>query len=417
MSKFLIEGGKRLSGGIDIQGSKNSALPILSACILTKKPVVIHNCPELSDTFAAIKILEALGCTVKREFDTVVVDASSADTYSIPDELMREMRSSIVFLGALVGRFKKAEFSAPGGCEIGLRPIDLHIKALKALGATVENEEGRIKCSIDNKLRGGQIVFGFPSVGATENAILAAVTAEGESVLENCAREPEISDLADFLNACGARIRGAGEGTITIEGVKSLGGAEYTVIPDRIVSATYMAAVAVTGGEAVLRGVIPAHLRPTIPVFLESGCGINVKGHELRITAPPELSRVSSIVTMPYPGFPTDAQAPVMAMLTVARGTSVFTENIFECRYKHVSELIRFGAKITVEGRMAVVEGVSSLYGATASAGDLRGGAALMVAALAARGHSEITDTHHIDRGYENPLKVFTELGADIRRE
>lgn len=417
MSKFLIEGGKRLSGSIDIQGSKNSALPILSACVLTEKPVIIHNCPDLSDIGAAIKILEALGCTVKREFDTVVVDASLADTYSIPDDLMREMRSSIVFLGALVGRFKKAEFSAPGGCEIGLRPIDLHIKALEALGATVENDEGRIKCSIENELRGGQIVFGFPSVGATENAILAAVTARGETVLENCAREPEISDLADFLNACGARIKGAGEGTITIEGVKSLGGAEYTVIPDRIVSATYMAAVAATGGNAVLRGVIPAHLRPVVPVFLESGCGINVKGHELRITAPPELSRVNSVVTMPYPGFPTDAQAPIMAMMTVARGTSVFTENIFECRYKHVSELLRFGAKITVEGRMAVVEGMPALYGATATAGDLRGGAALMVAALVAKGHSEITDIYHIDRGYENPLKVFRELGADIKRE
>ncbi len=416
MSKLIVEGGKRLSGSITIQGSKNSALPILSACVLTGKPTIIHNCPGLSDVDAAIKILVALGCKAKREFDTVVVDASGVNVSSIPDELMREMRSSIVFLGALIGRLGRAEFVAPGGCEIGLRPIDLHIKAMETLGVKVENTDGRISCFCPDGLKAGQIVFSFPSVGATENAILAAVTAKGTTILENCAREPEISDLADFLNACGARIRGAGEGTITVEGVSSLGGTEYTVIPDRIVSATYMAAVAAAGGEAVLKDVIPAHLRPIVPVFLESGCNINVKGHELMITSPPRLNRIKSLVTMPYPGFPTDAQAPIMAMTTIADGTSVFMENIFECRYKHVSELLRFGAKITVEGRMAVVEGVDRLYGACVSAGDLRGGASMIVEALAANGRSEISDINHIDRGYEKPEYWLSAIGADIKR-
>ena len=416
MSKFVIDGRRKLSGDIKIQGSKNSALPILSACVLTGKTVVIHNCPKLSDVDAAIKILENLGCNVRQENDSVIVDASGADTYSIPDDLMREMRSSVVFLGALLGRFGNAEFSAPGGCEIGLRPIDLHIKAVEELGVTVNNDMGRVKCSCPDGLKAGNIVFPFPSVGATENAILAAVLADGVTTLVNCAREPEISDLADFLNACGARIKGAGEGTIQIEGVKTLNGTEYTVIPDRIVATTYMAAVAATGGRAVLKGVIPAHLRPVMPVFMESGCSLVVKGHELLIESPPELSRISCIITMPYPGFPTDAQAPVMAMTTIAKGTSVFTENIFECRFKHVSELMRFGAKITVEGRMAVVEGVNSLYASSVTAGDLRGGAALVVAALAAEGVSEISDIHHIDRGYEELESQLSLLQANIKR-
>lgn len=416
MEKFIVTGKQKLAGRIHIQGSKNSALPILSACVLTGKPTVIHNCPMLSDVDAAIKILKELGCTVKREKNSVFVDAGAANVYSIPDDLMREMRSSIIFFGALIGRFGKAEFSAPGGCEIGLRPIDLHIKAMEALGVTVSNESGRVKCDCPNGLHADTVVFPFPSVGATENAILAASLAEGTTTLVNCAREPEISDLADFLNACGARIRGAGEGTVVIDGVKALGGAEYSVIPDRIVAATYMAAAAATGGKIVLESVIPAHLRPVIPVFLESGCNINVKGHELEIIAPPALSRVHGVITMPYPGFPTDAQAPIMAMTAVADGTSVFTENIFESRFKHVSELARFGADIKVEGRMAVVEGVPELYGASVTAGDLRGGASLLVAALAAKGTSEITGIHHIDRGYERAEDALSILGADIIR-
>ncbi len=416
MEKFVVTGRRKLAGRIHIQGSKNSALPILSACVLTGKPTVIHNCPELSDVDAAIEILKELGCAVKREKDSVYVDARAANVYSIPDDLMREMRSSIIFFGALIGRFGKAEFSAPGGCEIGLRPIDLHIKAMESLGVIVENDSGRVRCHCPNGLRAETIVFPIPSVGATENAILAATLAEGTTTLVNCAREPEISDLADFLNACGAKIRGAGEGTVVIEGVKALGGAEYSVIPDRIVAATYMAAAAVTGGQIVLESVIPAHLRPVVPVFLESGCNINVKGHVMEITAPPELSRVHDVITMPYPGFPTDAQAPIMAMTTVAKGTSVFTENIFESRFKHVAELARFGAKIKVEGRMAVVEGVPGLYSASVAAGDLRGGAALLVAALAAKGTSEITEIHHIDRGYERAEEALSLLGADIAR-
>lgn len=416
MEIFRIEGGKKLDGCIKVQGSKNSALPILSACVLTTRPSVIHNCPRLSDIDAAVKILEHIGCKVKREDLTVYIDPSGANNYSVPDELMREMRSSIVFLGALIGRFKAAEFSSPGGCEIGLRPIDLHIRAMKALGAEITNDSGRVKCTCPNGLKAHHIIFPFPSVGATENAVLAASTALGTTVLTNCAREPEIVDLCDFLNSCGAKIVGSGEGTIIIEGVDSLGGAEHTVIPDRIVAATYMASAGITGGAITLKNVIPSHLRPVIPSFSDSGCSVVANNREVSISAPRKLRRIPNVVTMPYPGFPTDAQAPIMAMTTIARGTSVFLENIFESRFKHVSELNRFGANIRTEGRMAVVEGVDSLHASTVTACDLRGGAALVVAALAAYGTSEIAEIHHIDRGYEDLEKVLCSVGADIQR-
>ncbi len=417
MEKFIVNGQRKISGKISAQGSKNGALPILSACVLTNSKVVLHNCPRLSDVYAAIKILEKLGCKALWQEDTLIVDSSGVNNYSIPDDLMREMRSSIVFLGALIGRMGLAEFSAPGGCEIGLRPIDLHVKVMEALGVNIANDNGRITASVKDGLKSCNFVFQFPSVGATENAILAACVSKGTTVLENCAREPEISDLADFLNSCGARIKGAGEGTIVIEGVEGLHGTEYSIIPDRIVASTLLSAATITGGEIEITNIVPSHMRPIIPVFLEMGCKVSVGESWISLKSKDVLNRLKHIVTMPYPGFPTDAQAPIMAVTTIANGTSLFTENIFECRFKHVPELIRFGANIKVEGRMAVVEGVNRLHPATVSAPDLRGGAALIIAALAADGTSEITGITHIDRGYEKIESVLTSIGADVRRK
>lgn len=416
MEKLIVNGQRNISGKISVQGSKNGALPILSACVLTKSQVILHNCPKLSDVYAALKILNELGCKTDWQGNSLIVDSRDASAYSISDELMREMRSSIVFFGALIGRFGLAEFSTPGGCEIGLRPIDLHIKVMEALGTEIKNENGRISAKAPNGLSANNYVFQFPSVGATENAILAAAVARGTTVLENCAREPEIADLADFLNSCGAKIKGAGEGTIVIDGVGSLHGTEYSIIPDRIVAATLLTAGAMNGGNIVVDNIVPSHMRPLIPVFLEMGCNINVGESWIELKAPKRLGRVKHIVTMPYPGFPTDAQAPIMAATTIASGTSVFTENIFECRFKHVPELIRFGANIKVEGRMAVVEGVRRLYASSVAAPDLRGGASLLLAALAADGLSEISNVHHIDRGYENIENVLNQIGADVRR-
>lgn len=417
MEKIVIEGGKRLKGEMTVHGAKNSALPILAATVLTTKRTVIHNCPRLTDIDAAINILRHLGCVVDVDGDCVTVDASDINCWDIPDTLMREMRSSVVFLGAVLARTGKASFSTPGGCEIGLRPIDLHLFAMSRLGAKINEEYGRLECECPEGLVGDKIALSFPSVGATENAMLAAVTAKGTTTIINCAREPEISDLADFLNGCGAKISGAGEGVIVIEGVKSLGGTEHTVISDRIAATTYMAAAAVTQGQIKINNIIPAHLGPVIPMFEEAGCDINVCGHSLSISAPPRLKRIKTIRTMPYPGFPTDAQAPIMAMITVADGTSMIIENIFESRYKHVNELVRLGAKIKVESKVAVVEGVHCLYGAPVIAGDLRGGAALVVAGLAAKGTTEIEGVNHIDRGHADFEKNLTLMGAIIRRE
>ncbi len=417
MNKIIVEGGKKLNGEISIQGAKNSVLPILVATLLVNGISVIHNCPRLSDVDATIKILRYLGCKVSREGHTVTVDSSNMCRCDVPDSLMREMRSSIVFLGGIIGRMGKAILSTPGGCEIGLRPIDLHLSAMEQFGAKVTTENGFIVCSAEEKgICGTRIVLSFPSVGATENIILASTLAKGTTVISNAAREPEISDLADFLNRCGARIYGAGDSTITIEGVTHLHPAEHTIIPDRIVASTYLIAGAMTGGTISLRDIIPSHLGPIIQPLRESGCNVCVKGRNVTIFAPKQLNRIKMIRTMPHPGFPTDVQAQMMALTTIADGTSVFIENIFESRFKHIGELLRFGAKIHAEGRMAVVEGVKSLNGANVKATDLRGGSAMILAGLVANGITEITETHHIDRGYEEPEKVLSLLGADVKR-
>ena len=417
MVKLLIHGPNRLSGELSVHGAKNSTLPLMAAALLCKSECVLHNCPHLSDVEVSARILRHLGCTVQWEGSSLVVDPRGVCQWDIPDALMREMRSSIVFLGAIVARTGRAVLSFPGGCELGPRPIDLHLHALRKMGVRIAEDYGCLSCSVDGSLRGAAIGLSFPSVGATENIMLAAVLAEGTTIVTNAAREPEISDLAMFLNRCGARIRGAGESTLVIEGVRQLHGCEHRVIPDRIVAATYMSAAAATGSAIVLNHVIPAHLEPVMPAFEELGCSIEIKGGSLRIAAPRRMGRIKSVRTMPYPGFPTDAQAPLMAAACLGSGTSIFVENIFESRYKHVGELLRLGANIKVEGRVAVVEGVPRLSGAPVEAADLRGGAALVVAGLAARGDTEVTGLRYIDRGYENMERSLALLGADIRRE
>lgn len=416
MSVYFIEGGNPLYGDVEIHGAKNSALPILTATLIGAGKSVIHNCPDLTDIDAAIKILEYLGCAVEREGSTITVESDCISNYNVPDHLMREMRSSIVFLGAVIARCHKTRISFPGGCELGPRPIDLHLSALKKMGLVIEEDHGYLDCHVDGRLHGETIALSFPSVGATENIMLAASTAEGTTVITNAAREPEIVDLANYLNGCGAKITGAGESTIRIEGVGSLHGCEHRVIPDRIVAATFMSAVAVTGGSISLKQIDPVHLGALIPVFEEAGCGVALHGSTLDIESTGRPGPIKMVRTMPYPGFPTDAQAPIMSMCAFADGTSVFVENIFENRFKHVDELVRLGANIKVEGRVAVVEGVRQLHSASVQATDLRGGAALVVAALGAKGTTEIDGLHHIDRGYERLEDSLNAIGAKIIR-
>ncbi len=417
MSAFVINGGRRLNGSLRVQGSKNSVLPILAATLLVKGKSVIHNCPMLSDTLSTVKILRTLGCKVQRNGDTVTVDSTDAAGYEIPEDLMREMRSSVVFLGAVLGRVGKAEISAPGGCEIGLRPIDLHLYAIKKLGVNIDDSHGRLSCAVPEKLKGAKITFSFPSVGATENAILASVTAEGVTTVVNAAREPEITDLCNFLNSCGAKIKGAGESVITIEGVKALKGSEYSVICDRIAAATFLVAGAVTGGDVELNNTIPAHLNSVLPLLEEAGCDIRVRCKSIRLKAPRKLNRIDKLVTQPFPGFPTDAQAPFTTLATIAKGTTVIVENIFESRLKHIPELVRMGAKIRTESRVAVIDGVDRLYGAEVFSPDLRGGASLVLAGLCAVGTTTVRNISFIDRGYEDLENNLCSLNADIYRK
>ena len=417
MAGIVVKGGHRLEGSVTVHGAKNSALPLLAATIVSGGKSIIHNCPHLSDVEASVKILRYLGCSVRRSGNDMEVDAAPMSRFDIPDHLMHEMRSSIVFLGAIAARSGQAKMSLPGGCELGPRPIDLHLKALREMGMTVSEDHGTLNCVCKKGLRGKTIYLSFPSVGATENVMLAAVKAEGVTQITNAAREPEIVDLAEYLIGCGAKIRNAGCGTMTIEGVPRLRGCEHRVIPDRIACVTYLAAAAITGGRVELEKVDPRHIDAMIPGFEEAGCVIRSEGGRIELTAPKRLSAIKAVRTMPYPGFPTDAQAPIMAMTTVAQGTSLFIENIFLNRYKHVGELLRLGAQIKVEDRVAVVEGVNRLSGTVVESTDLRGGAALVLAGLAAEGKTTIRGVQHIDRGYERLEERLAALGAKISRE
>ena len=416
MSAYLVEGGNRLQGTARVHGAKNSVLPILAATILCPGESVVHNCPDLSDVRASIAILEHLGCRVERAGDTVTVDASALTGRDVPDALMREMRSSVIFLGAILARLGEAVMSFPGGCELGPRPIDLHLAAIRSLGAQVREQGGELHCSAAGGLAGCEITFSIPSVGATENAMLCACGAEGVTVICNAAREPEIVDLQAFLRALGADVRGAGTSVITVRGKKPLHGGEHTVMPDRIVAATLLTAVAAAGGETELLGTDYRQLSTVTAVLTEAGCRIRSGSDSIHICREAPLRGVRPIRTAPYPGFPTDAQPPVMAALCQGTGTTVFVENMFESRYRHVDELSRMGADIRVEGKVAVVCGVERLHGAALQAADLRGGAALVVAALGAEGRSEITGLHHMDRGYYGLEDTLRGLGADIVR-
>lgn len=416
MAKLLITGGRKLSGEVKVQGSKNSTLPILAATLLCEDESVLYNCPKLSDVDASIRILRYLGCKAQRSDNTLIVDTSNITKSDIPHDLMREMRSSIIFLGVLIARCGRAKMSLPGGCELGPRPIDLHLSALRQMGIEITEQHGELECVVNDFIKPSKIALSFPSVGATENVMLTAVKAKGTTIITNAAREPEITDLADFLNSCGARITGAGESTIVIEGVSKLHGCCHSIIPDRIVAATLMSAIAATSSNVTLDGVILSHLCALIPVFEQAGCELSYKEGKLSVAAPYKLRSPKLIRTMPYPGFPTDAQAPIMAMTCKSNGLTVFVENIFESRYKHVDELNRLGANIKVEGKVAVVDGVKHLSGANVQALDLRGGAALIVAALSAQGQTEILGLPYLERGYEDFEVVLESLGADIKK-
>ncbi len=415
--KLVISGGRKIEGELTVQGAKNSVLPLLSAAVLARGESILHNCPQLTDVDAACRILTGLGCRCVRSGGTIAVDSSSVGNSDIPDELMREMRSSIMFLGSVLGRTGRCRLSFPGGCELGARPIDLHLSALRQMGAVISEEHGILDVSAPDGLTGTRITLSFPSVGATENILLAAVTAKGVTELHNAAREPEICDIADYLTKCGARISGAGSGVIIVEGVERLHPAEHSVIPDRIAAATYLCCAAVTGGELLLSGCRTEDMTAILAVLESMGCrGYSYGGGKLYFSRKRKLTAPPTIRTMPYPGFPTDIQAPVMAVTTLAQGTSVFVETIFDNRYRHVPELVRLGACIKAEGRVAVTEGVQRLTGAKLQAAELRGGAALITAALAAEGVSEIRGLNYIDRGYDSIENILRQAGADIRR-
>ena len=416
MSRLIIDGGVPLSGTIRVQGAKNAVLPILAATVITNGECVIRNCPQLRDVDKTDLVLERLGCSVERSKNTVTVNPNGFCSCEICEELMRAMRSSIIFLGAIITRCGRATVSMPGGCPIGLRPIDLHLKALRELGVEIEEKHGYINCTA-HKLRGCDIHLDFPSVGATENVMLAAVCAESTTTISNAAREPEIVDLANFLNLCGTRISGAGTDCIRIDGVEKLHGAEYTVMPDRIVAATYLAAAAATGGEVFLTDAEPEDMGAMLSVLEDMGTKLTVGKTTIHLKSRGRLRAVRTMRTMPYPGFPTDIQSPFMAMSALAFGTTVFVENIFENRYQHVEELARMGADIRVDGRNAVVRGVPHLYAANVVARELRGGAALVIAALAAEGRSEISGVEYIERGYEDIDNYLRSCGAKIKRE
>ena len=414
MEKFVIEGGRPLYGEIEIQSAKNAVLPLLAASVLTEERIVIHNCPRITDVLNMAQILEELGCKTSFTDGALTVDPSDAANHEIPAALAKELRSSVFMLGSVLSRFGRARIAYPGGCDIGLRPIDLHLGGLRRLGVRIEEEGGYINCTC-GKMRGADIVLGCPSVGATENIMLAAVKAEGTTVIRNAAKEPEIADLQNFVNRMGGRISGGGSSTVVVEGVKSLHGAEYTPVSDRIEAGTFLIASAMCGGELALKNARAENLSALLDKLREISCKIHAIDDKIYIKSGARFSP-KLIETSPYPGFPTDLQAPMTALACICGGSTVVVENLFETRFKHVPELIRMGADITVRGRSAFVRGVPRLHGADVCAGDLRGGAALALAAISAEGRSTVTDLRHIDRGYSEFEYKLRGAGARIRR-
>jgi len=413
MSHLTITGGRVLEGSLRVQGAKNSALPLLAASVLSEGVSVFRNCPRLTDVEATVQILRRVGCRVYADGDSLTVDASGPITPEVPDELMRQMRSSVIFLGALLSRCGEVCLSLPGGCELGPRPVDLHLMALRSLGAEIREEGGRLCCRAGT-LKGRRIDLPAVSVGATENAMLAAARAEGTTVISGAAREPEISDLQDYLRDAGALVSGAGSSVIRIRGVKKLRGAEKRILPDRIVTATYLAAVAAAGGRVRLYDTDPARCAPVLAALRRMGCEVRTGEGLILLERREPLRGAGAIITRPYPGFPTDAQPPLMAAAAGAGGTTVIIETIFESRFRHVPALRAMGADIRTEGKTAVIRGVEALHGAEVTAADLRGGAALAVAALAARGETTLRGMKHILRGYEDLPGALRALGAEI---
>lgn len=415
MEKFVIHGGRPLVGEVTISGAKNAAVAILPATILAADKCIIENLPSISDVAASLDILSAMGARVRvLDKHTAEVDTSHICTTSVPDELSRQMRASYYFLGALLGRFGKGTVAMPGGCYLGPRPIDQHLKAFTALGAEDVVDNGMIEVSAP-VLRGEEIFFDTVSVGATINAMLAAVMADGLTVLENVAKEPHIVDVANFLNTMGADVRGAGTDVIKVHGVRRMHGCAYTIIPDQIEAGSYMVGAAITGGNVLIKNVIPKHLEPITSKLEKAGAHVEEYDDSVRVSRTGDIEPLN-IKTMPHPGFPTDMQPLMSVLLTLAKGTSIITEGIWENRFRYVDELVRMGVNIQVAGRVAVIEGVQELLPAPMRATDLRAGAAMIMAALAADGVSEITEISHIERGYEDIAEKLRGLGADIRR-
>ena len=416
MEKLIVKGGKRLVGTVKTSGAKNAVLPIIAASIMGTSPSHFDEVPMLEDVRTISEVLRSLGIKVEsKEKNCLDIDSTVVESYEPPCELMRNMRASFFVMGPLLARMGKARIYMPGGCAIGARPVDIHLKGFEALGVVLDQQDGFIEATTPNGLKGATIYFDFPSVGATENVMMAAALAEGVTILENAAEEPEIVALASYLNKMGAKIRGAGTDVIRIECVKELHGADYTIIPDRIEAGTYMIAAAMTGGDVIVDNVLPEHQKPLIAKLREAGAIVEEDIDKVRVIGNGTLKGVT-VKTLPYPGFPTDMQAQIMAMMVVSEGNSKVTETVFENRFMHVEELNRMGATITTADRSANIEGPAKLVGCDVRATDLRAGAAMILAGLVAEGETRSGDLHHIDRGYEDIVEKLKNLGADIER-
>ncbi len=415
MEAFVVQGGRRLEGSLRVDGAKNAALPILAACVLTQEPVTLRAVPDITDVRRMAEILQMLGCHVQWNGHDMTVSGADMASYEMPDQLSKQIRSSIFLLGPILSRFGRATVTYPGGCEIGLRPIDLHLLGLRALGVMIEEEGGVIHCD-GSSMRAGEVHLDYPSVGATENVMMAAVCLPGTTVIHNAAREPEIVDLQGFINRMGGRVTGAGSATITVEGVKRLHGAVWTPMPDRIVAGTLLAAGAITGGTVELTNAPVGEMHAISAKLREMGCDVREEESRIILNAPSRLAAFPLLQTQPHPGFPTDMQVQMLALLSVSEGTGVVVENVFENRFTHAGDLNRMGARILCSGRTAVVRGVKQLCGAHVTARDLRGGAALTIAGLKAQGETRIDNVALIDRGYERFEAQLNRLGADVQR-